>query len=280
MKLHKKIVIIGLILLLTSTTSFAQMEEKLGGHWAKDSINKEFVTYYFPYLARDNFSQFNPNATMTKDSFALSTSALLKAKGYSVLGMENRGDLLRREMLDIIGSRLKKIGVKADPTFNLNFNDTQGLSNDEKDYLKILNKEKIILGVGGSNFKGEKNLTQAEAIVILQRLEDFINRLNRINFITRSYETTYNNKEEILTNITDTSVILSITKEFPTPGYSLSVKEILRQGDTFKVYLETKKPPADSIQIQVITYKTLQVEMQKSDLGPGPYNFVVEGFNK
>ena len=278
MKIHKLSIFVLILILLISNTAFASMEDKLTGHWAKDTINKEFLSYYFPYFARDNFNLFQPDNPMSRDGLALSTSSLFKAKGYTVSGMETRGEITRKEMLIIIGSRLKKIGITPDPNHKLDFVDIQGLTEEAKDYLKILNKEKIILGVGGASFGGDKKLSQAEAVVILQRVESFLNRLNKINFITKSVESSYNNKEEIITTIGDTDVVLAITKQFPNPGYTLSVKEVLKQGDKFKVYLESKKPPADSIQLQVITFKTIQIQMQKSDLGGGPYNFVVDGF--
>lgn len=278
MKIHKKAILILLILLLVSSTAFASMEDKLVGHWAKNTINKEFLSYYFPYLARDDYKEFAPNMPMARDRFGLSTSSLFKGKGYTVAGMENPGEVSRKEMLRIVGSRLQEIGVKADPDFTLDFVDIQGLSLEEKDFLKILNKEKIVLGVGAASFSPDKKLTQAEAIVVVQRLQSLLNRINKIDFVTKSVESSYNNKEEILTSVNENNVVLSITKQFPTSGYSLSVKEIVKQGDMFKVYLETKKPPADSIQLQVITFKTIKVEILKSELGEGPYNFVVEGF--
>ncbi len=278
MKTYKASILILVIILLISSTAFASMEDKLIGHWAKDTINKEFLSYYFPYLARDGFNEFNPNMPKDRNRFALSTASLFKAKGYSVSGMENPGELSRKEMLRIIGSRLKKIGVTPDRSYNLEFVDIQGLSTELKDYLKILNKEAIVLGVGGSRFSPDRKLTQAEAVVLLQRLESFLDRLNKVNFVTKGVESSYNNKEELITTINESNVVLSITKQFPTPGYSLLVKEILREGTTFKVYLETQKPPADSIQPQVITYKTIKIEIDKNELGQGPYNFVVEGF--
>jgi hypothetical protein len=280
MKIHKLSVFILATLLLISTTAFAGMEDKLTGHWAKDAINKEFLGHYFPYFARADYSQFYPNKAITRDGFGLSTSSLFKAKGYTVKGMENPGEVSRVEMLRIVGSRLKEIGVVADPSFNLDFTDIKGLSAEMKDNLKILNKEKIVLGVGGGSFSPNKKLTQAEAVVVLQRLESFLNRLNKINFVTKSVDNSYNSKEELLTIINGENVTLSITKQFLTPGYSLSVKGIQKSGDIFKVYLQTKKPPADSIQLQVITYKTILIEIPKAELGEGPYNFVVEGFVK
>lgn len=278
MKIHKLSLLILITIILMTSTAFASLEDKLTDHWARDTINKEFLSYYFPYFARDNFSQFYPNNPMTRDGMGLSTSSLFKSKGYSVKGMESQGELTRKDMLALVGTRLKEIGVKADPNYNLDFVDIQGLPEELKDYLKILNKEKVVLGVGGGAFSPDKKLTQAEAVVILQRLEGFLKRLNTISFVTKSVESSFNNKEELITSINEDTVVLQITKQFPTPGYSVMVKEILKQGSIYKVYLKITNPPADSIQVQVITFKTIQIEIQKSQLGPGPYNFVVDGF--
>jgi len=278
MKIHKFNILILVMLLLISSEAFASMEDKLIGHWAKDTINKEFLSYYFPYFARDEFNEFFPNNAITRDRFGLSTASIFKAKGYVVLGMENPGELTRKEMLRIVGSRLEEIGLVADPNYSLDFADITGLSEEFIDYLKILNKEGIILGVGGSSFDPDRKLTQAEAVVVLQRLEGLLNRLNRINFVTKGVENSYNNREELVTMVNESNVVLSITKQFPTPGYSLLVREILKHGDMFKVYLQIEKPPTDSMQLQVITFKTISIEIDKTELGDGPYNFVVEGF--
>lgn len=280
MKNYRIIVFTLIILVLSSTSSFANMEDKLQGHWAKDAISKDFLSRYFPYLARDNFSEFKADDPQDRNAFALSTASLFKAKGYIVDGMESSGQLSRREMLTIIGSRLKKIGVEPKENHNLEFIDIGGLSLQEKGYLRILNRENIVLGVGRGKFNPDRKFTQAEAVVVLQRLESFLNRQNKISFITRSVETSYNSKEEILVLADEFNVLVSITKQFPTPGYSLAAKEILKQGNTFKIYLETASPPINSIQPQVIVYKTISIELSKTELGDGPYNFAVEGFNQ
>ncbi|MDY0235674.1 MAG: S-layer homology domain-containing protein [Gudongella sp.] len=278
MKIHKFNILILVMLLLISSTAFASMEDKLIGHWAKDTINKEFLSYYFPYFARDEFNEFYPNKAIARDRFGLSTASIFKVKGYTVLGMENPGELTRKEMLRIVGSRLEEIGLVTDPNYSLDFADITGLSEEFIDYLKILNKEGIVLGDGGSSFSPDRKLTQAEAVVVLQRLESLLNRINRISFVTKGVENSYNNREELVTMINENNVVLSITKQFPTPGYSLLVKEILKHGDMFKVYLQIEKPSTDSMQLQVITFKTITIDIDKTELGDGPYNFVVEGF--
>lgn len=173
MKIYKKSILILLALLLVSTTAFAGIEDKLAGHWARDFINKEFLSYYFPYFARDNFNQFQPNNPMGRDGFALSTSSLFKAKGYSVSGMENPGELTRKEMLRIVASRLKEIKIYPDPSYNLGFADIQGLSLELKDYLKILNKEKIVLGVGEETLAQIANLLKQKQLLYSRDLRVF-----------------------------------------------------------------------------------------------------------
>ena len=57
------------LILSMGLPALASMEDKLSNHWSKDEINKEFLTYYFPYLAKDDFEYFDPNGSIAENDF-------------------------------------------------------------------------------------------------------------------------------------------------------------------------------------------------------------------
>ncbi len=276
-----KTIILALVFILTiSSVSFGDITEKLSGHWADKDINRTFMAYYFPYLTKNNFRDFNPNEGIENQNFTLSTISLFNKHYFDVDGLDNLGVLKRSEMLSILGSRLESIGVKVSQSHPLNFRDVDSLSQDGKRYLRLLNEKGIIIGEGNNIFNPNRNLTQAEAVIVLQRLDKVLKEENIIPFKVLGTVQTYNGQEEMITKIEDELVKITITKEFPTPGYSITVDKIQREGEVFRIYFTITPPDPDLIQPQVITYKTLTIEIQKSELGEGPYNFVVDGFRE
>ena len=102
--------------------------------------------------------------------------------------------------------------------------------------------------------------------------------MEEISFKTMGIMQSYNGEESVKINNLKDKVTLTITKGFPTPGYSLSVDKITSVKEGYKVFLGSQAPSEDMIQLQVITYKTITIEIDKKDLlKPAPYTFIVEG---
>ena len=74
-------------------------------------------------------------------------------------------------------------------------------------------------------------------------------------------------------------VIISITKETQTPAYSLNVEKITKEGNCHKIYYNIIPPDTDIMQLQVLTYKTVNVEIDKEQIGEPPYNFILDEYN-
>ncbi|HZK00672.1 MAG TPA: protease complex subunit PrcB family protein, partial [Tissierellaceae bacterium] len=70
------------------------------------------------------------------------------------------------------------------------------------------------------------------------------------------------------------------TKQFPTPGYTMDIKNIIKTEEGYKIILDIKSPDSDTMIIQVITYQTISIEIPKDELGDTPYNFILDGYNK
>lgn len=96
-----------------------------------------------------------------------------------------------------------------------------------------------------------------------------------IPFKIKNIEQDYSLREEgIVLKDLETFLEISITKEFPTPGYDLEVKEIIEKDKgEFEIILSIIPPREGSILLQVITYKTILIEVDRYHLGNGPYTF-------
>lgn len=278
----KKVVSILLVVLIlgTTATAFASMEDRLAKHWSRSYIEKEFLTFYFPYLARDNFKRLDPNGTISKQDIAASLASLSKDCGLDTkstnLGID--GALTREELVVAIGEKIVGLNLSNDKTKAFPFKDINTMDNSSIELLRLLYNLDIIYGVSATEFRPSNKLSQAEAIIILQRLKGVLKPMEEISFNTMGMMQSYNNKESIIVKDLKDKVTVTITKAFPTPGYSLSVDKIMDTKDGYEIYLETKSPSKDSMQLQVITYKTITVEIDKQELiKPAPYRFIVEG---
>lgn len=268
------------VLLMTSSISYGTIAEKLENHWANSVISRTFVAYYFPYLAKENFSKFEPSGNITEQEFTLSIASLFKDYDYDTLVSGSFRNISRVEMVNNLGSKLAEIGLEYDKDLDIPFKDVNNLSSDSIELLRILNYHGIILGDNNSTFSPDRKLSQVEAIVILQRSKEVLEKMNTVDFKTLGIVQSYNSQEEIIIKEEDNKVLVTITKQFPTPGYSMSVNKIKKDRDGYRVYFNITPPKSDSIQLQVITYKTLTMEINKNLLNGQPYNFILDGYNK
>ncbi len=272
-------ILLIIAIILSSSLSFASISDKLENHWSDSQINRAFVAYYFPYLSKDNFAKFEPDGNISEQDFILSIASLFKDLGYDISLDGSPADVSREQMVNILATRLKDVGMELGKDTNLPFKDINTMSNDSIELLRLLYSNNIILGDSNTSFNPSRNLTQAESIIILQRVKGVLERMNTIIFKTLGIVQSYNNQEEIIIKEEPDKLLVTITKEFPTPGYSMTVNKILKERGSYRVYFDITPPPADSVQIQVITYKTLTLEIDKNQLNGGPYNFKLDGFN-
>ena len=272
-------ILLIIAIILSSSLSFASISDKLENHWSDSQINRAFVAYYFPYLSRDSFAKFEPDGNISEQDFILSIASLFKDLGYDISLDGSPADVSREQMVNILATRLKDVGMELGKDTNLPFKDINTMSNDSIELLRLLYSNNIILGDSNTSFNPSRNLTQAESIIILQRVKGVLERMNTIIFKTLGIVQSYNNQEEIIIKEEPDKLLVTITKEFPTPGYSMTVNKILKERGSYRVYFDITPPPADSVQIQVITYKTLTLEIDKNQLNGGPYNFKLDGFN-
>lgn len=271
-------IILIIAIVFSSSISFGTIADKLTNHWADSLISRSFVAYYFPYLARDKFEKFDPNGPISTEDFTLSIASLFKDYGYSVDGFGDLGHLTRVDMLETLGAKLSSIGIGNNEDVEVPFKDIDTIPSDSLEYLRILYSNKIIVGDSDSSFSPNRDLTQVEAVIILQRVKEVLENMNTIAFKTLGIVQSYNSQEELIVKDNEGSMLLTITKQFPTPGYSMAVNRIMKEGNGYRVYFDISPPNPDFVQIQVITYKTITLEIDKNQLYE-PYNFILDGFN-
>lgn len=262
--------------------TFAGIEDKIGNHWSKNFIDIPFLTKYFPYLAKNDFQEFDPNGTISVYEFSVSVASLFKDAGYNLSILSSNSDINREHMARFLGENLEKVGTLKDKSIDLPFKDINTMDNGSIELLRLLYSHGIIKGDSNSTFRPNGNLSQAEAIIILQRAKGVLSQLGSqiIPFKTLGVVQSFNNQEGIVTIQDGDNILVTITKQFPTPGYFMSVDKVVKESDGFKIYFDIQPPRPDSIQLQVITYKTITIEIEKDVLGEPPYNFILDGYNK
>ena len=100
--------------------------------------------------------------------------------------------------------------------------------------------------------------------------------MKSISFNTLGIVDSYCKKEDLVVKTHESKIQVSITKGFPTAGYSLEVSRIENINEGYKIYLKIVPPKVDCMQLQVMTYKTITLEIDKELIGNNPYKFELE----
>ena len=268
---------IVLVLLFTFTTSSFGEIEKLSGHWAKGKVDEQFMNKYFDYLTKDKYKSFSPNGNITVGQFKRSMGKLFCDYGYCQNNMDSDEILTRKDMVLILGRKLIDDNIIEKTEDKTPFIDLNRFLDEEKLIISSLYKGDIIKGNSKNTFLPEKSATQTECIVTLQRVKGVLDTMgnNSIPFKVKSTEQVYSGVQEGLSVSEDKDVVeITIVEMFPTPGYTMNINKILKNNDgVYEIYSSVKPPKEGSIQLQVITYKVIVVEINKSDLGEEPYTF-------
>lgn len=285
-----------LALFLGSLTAFAELEINLNGHWVEKAINKEFIKAHFSYLVKDNAISFNPENKIDKRNFMYSLYSMLTddsssitttktglvveyLKTKNIIDKDTRalGKITRKEAIKYIVRALElsnEIQI-ADPNY-LPYKDIARLDDEYKKYILKANMIGIIKGYGDSTFKPEENTSIAEAIIMLQKLKEELGILkNNIPFKIVESSTTYSGKKAGLTVKTDKNrVLVTITKEFTTSGYSFTVDKVEKMDKgKYGIYLKIISPEPDTETLQVITYQQTTIEIDKSLIDSKTFEF-------
>lgn len=297
----KRIIVLILImaLFLSSLIAFADIEINLNGHWVEKAIDKEFINTHFNYLIKENTISFKPENKINKRDFMYSLYSMLTdgANSNSVNRTKNIGLVVEylktKNIIEknsaAIGKLTRKEAVKyiiktleisneiqiADPNY-LPYKDILGLDDEYKKYILKANMIGIIKGYGDSTFRPEENTTTAEAIIMLQKLKEELGILkSKIPFEVVENNTAYSGKKTGLNvKIDKDKILVTITKEFPTSGYSFSVEKVEKKDKgKYQIYLNVNSPSAEAMTLQVITYQQTTIKIDKSLIDSKTFEF-------
>ena len=94
--------------------------------------------------------------------------------------------------------------------------------------------------------------------------------METVSYSIASIIQSYDDKEGIRVMEEGDLLYLDITREFPSPGYKMTIDKILNQDDELKVYFMVDPPSPDRVLPQVITYKTLTIKIPKKEFKKTP----------
>ena len=152
--------------------------KNIGDHWSKTSIEEDFVRKYLPYFGEDDFAGFSPDGVISVSDFSKSLNLLLKDYNYTGYPMLNEDTLLRKEMVNILGDELINIGLLSNVNGDLPFKDINIMEKSNIDLLRLLYNLKIIQGDTNTQFSPERILSQAESVIILQRVRGVLDSMD------------------------------------------------------------------------------------------------------
>ncbi|WP_427337854.1 S-layer homology domain-containing protein [Caloranaerobacter sp. DY30410] len=303
--MFKKCCLVLIIInLLFSSAAFsaADFSEKLNGHWAEKLVDEDFMKIHFAYLTKEDYSNFIPDKPISKGDFLVSLYSLIKTSDLLQTGSEQEDilnvinyfkikgiltdenvsseeQLLRKEAVKWIVECLKQNGgVEIVEKHENPFIDLDGLTDEYITPILEAYDLGLIKGYSDSSFRPNDTVSQVEAIILLQRLEEELKMNNKsISFKVIENSRTYSEiKKDIQIEEQDDKVIVTISKQFPNSGYSIEVNKIQKMPDgNYNIYIGIKQPDPKKMYLQVITYCSITIEIDKNDLGNPPYQFNV-----
>lgn len=282
--------LVGVMLFGTVSTVFASFRERLEGHWSQKTLSEKVVSEYFPTKAANDFKDLMPKKEMMRSEVIDALNRVYEKYGKKMLMNPESAEIIKRgEILELLKPALLQGETLPTPTSEVSFKDWNNRTPEERQLLALLVERKIINGVSGTHFAPDRAMTQSEVMIVVQRLVRMMERETaesqlqtgkEIPFRLLGQSQTYNDSEGFFFREEGEKILLSVTKRFPTPGYTLKVDKILSgtKGLLVKWHADT---PGDMIVPQVITYQAVSIEILKSDLPKDtPIQFFVEGFER
>lgn len=266
-------------LLETGNPAFAEaypgIAAKIKGHWSEKYLKPQIIELYLPHYAVDSFQKFEPNAFITQSAVFHALKAMYKE--FGVLPLENKEDqnkvMKRRDILVLLEPVVKTYAKEDLP--ELTFKDVENVSAKERHTLAGLVSLGIIQGVSKTTFAPDRDMTQCEAVIVLQRVYDLAEakfagalpkKNEKLSFVVSDYKRSYDDQEGISFTEDADFLYISMTKRFSTPSYTLHVMRVFASEKGFHVDFKTTALPEGTVVPQVITYETITVQIPKSEV--------------
>lgn len=279
---------------------FADIDTSLSGHWAEKLIDKDFLNDYISFIKEEN-DKFTPDENINTERFLVSLynvissyDSTLKSDKHADFDtalsyFQNEGIIKKDDIdgdkpisrLEAVKLMMKTLGlfkeIKLPQTNENAFKDLNKMNEEDIAYTLEANRLGIVNGHIDGTFRPDMAVSQVQAILLLQRYKGEL-QMNKklIPFVVQKNLNAYSGqKEAVKIEIKGDKVLIMITREFPTSGYSMSIEKILESSSgNYDIYLKINKPDSKQKVLQVITYKSIKVEIDKAILME-PYKFNV-----
>ena len=224
----------------------------------------------------------NQNKPISREEFNSALNSLLEEYGYSWKPTKEKGNVTREELIIILGELLIDEDIIDISFTELPFKDIKNIEKTTKEKLTVLFKEGIINGKSKHTFNPNSKVTYGELKVILERVRKLLewkgDKWNRktIPFRVKNIVDSRQGKEGIVYTRNKDKVIVSVTKEFRTPGYDMKINRIRKVDSRYEIDLSIIPPEKNTILPQVVTYLTANIEIDAKYLGKPPYKFYVD----
>ena len=261
----------------------------------KDTTKKILLALYENNIIKGKTKNtFNPKSKVT---FKEARIVLERIKGLLKEWDKDRKNIIPFKVINVVSSYMGEEGIvvkekndKVIVAISKKFS-TPGYGIEVESVKRVGNKYEI----GISITKPDKDAILAQVITyvtanieidkkdlgkkpynfyVKERVKDMVPK--NIPFKQLDIKESYSDQEGIGVKEEGDKLLVSITKEFPTPGYSMAIERIIYDGDEYMVRLLILPPKEDAILLQVLQYKTIDIELDKEDIGKGPYKFNVE----
>lgn len=248
---------------------------KIKGHWSEKYLKPQIIELYLPQYAVESFAKFEPSAFMAQSAAYHALKAMYKEYGLRALNARDDINkvLKRRDILVLLAPISEKHTSEIIPEGK--FEDINHLTSEEQKNLAILEHLGILKGVSAKHFAPDRDMTQSEVVIVLQRVYDLVanpfadvlpKKMEKLTFVTSDYVRSYDSAEGTAFSEDESSLYITVTKRFPTPSYTLHIMQIYASEQGFHVDLKTKGLLDGAMVPQVITYESITVQIPKSDI--------------
>lgn len=260
---------------------------KLKGHWSEKYIKPQMIELYLPQYAYDSFQKFQPSEFITQSAVFHALKVMYRE--YGILPLDNKADqnkvMKRKDIFVLLAPVVAKYEKEGSP--EPAFQDVKNLTKEERATLTNLVALGIIQGVSKTAFAPDRDMTQSEAVIVLQRVYDLIatpfadalpKKSEKLSFVVSDYKRSYDSKEGIAFHEDADFLYITITKRFSTPSYTLQIMRVFASDKGFHVDLKTTGLMEGAIVPQVITYESVTVQIPRSEIPKHtPYEVIGAG---
>ncbi|WP_069650532.1 S-layer homology domain-containing protein [Caloranaerobacter ferrireducens] len=282
---------IFILLFLNSTISLASLDDRLKGHWAEKLIDKEFFAEHFYYLYKEDYKNFSPNKPISKKDFYYSLFSLMKRYenqsvdilGYNEESIEDEDlkdeFITRKEIISLLVKCLEAYEGHIEIYELINpFIDLDNIDEKYKRDILIGYKLGLVKGYSDGTFKPNNKVSQVESILLLQRLEGELSmHKSDIPFRVVDNKKVYTQiNKQISIKENEEKITITIYKKLPNPGYNVSIQKIIKNEDgRYNIYIKTIPSDKYKMNLQVITFNVITIEIDKNYLIDDSYLFNV-----